>query len=820
MYSSVFYDYKTNLLHIWDDTIGYFNKKYQRYAYIRNTNGEYTTLFGERASKIYSGFDRYRDTSLFESDISPEIRYIIDNYTHKIKPSKQNIMFFDIETEIDDNGFPDIDRASQMIISICFFLTSQKRYTIFAYDPDRKINKDKIVTKDTELRIFDSEMDMLKSIIYFISHSRQTIMSAWNGEGFDVPYLIRRIERILGREWISKMSPINLALTRKGIRDSIKWRFAGFSLLDYLAIYKKFNYAEKSSYKLDDIAFDEIGQKKLEFSGSLRDLWTDDRTSFIEYNKRDVKLLVDMEEKLRFLELAVTLSHICHIPYESVFSPLRLVDSAILTYLKEKDIIAPSRIDTDQYNIRFTGAYVKDPQIGLYEWVYDLDFASLYPSTIISLNLSPETKITKIDKWSINDSDDTVYLLNKKEYTKKEIREICKENNLSVSANGVVFQMDQRGIFSEIIDKWLSERSKRKDLMKKFSSEGNITQQRKYNTSQLAFKVLANSAYGVIATPYYRFFDLDLAEAITLTGQAVIKYSQEILNKYYNEKLQTNQDYVLAIDTDSLFASILPLLDNEKGDMEDKKEKIDQIQNYINREIETFARDDIFINTDIFKHRWVLKQEIIADTALFIAKKRYGLHIIDKEGVAKDELDVKGIDIVRSSYSVLFKQFLKKILIQIFNKKTKEEIDIYILDFKKFIKSRTIEEIATPTGVKNITKFKTRNGQFKKRTPVHVKASINFNKWIDDNNLSKKYNKINNGSKIKWIYLNSHLSGMSEIAFLTEDGIPKELEEYIKDKINFTRLLESSIDSKVMIFYNALGWSKPINPQNTLARFF
>ncbi len=400
MYQNIYYDRRVNKMHVWDDKAGHLTFRYKKYAYTKNRNGTYLSLYGDKLTRINKWDEDQPD--LFESDVNPEIRVLVDNYTDSDDVSEgHRVMIFDIEVEVTD-GFPDVAKAENKITSIAFNDPVLNKYYCYVLDPTDKLNLGKERTRedgDTIVSFYD-EYDLLNAFYKKYMEIQPTILTGWNVEFFDVPYLYNRSQQVLGQEIANLLSPIQIVRW-----NSFKKRFiiAGVSTLDYLSLYKRFTFSQKTSYRLDAIGEDEVGEKKVSYEGTLNDLYENDLEKFVQYNIQDVKLVKKLDDKLDFIEIARGLAHLGHVPYESIYMSSHYLEGAILVYLKKNNIVAPNkppRPETFNAEDKFTGAYVQDPQRGKHDWVYDLDITSMYPSCIMSLNISPETKLGKIQGWN------------------------------------------------------------------------------------------------------------------------------------------------------------------------------------------------------------------------------------------------------------------------------------------------------------------------------------------------------------------------------------------------------------------------------------
>ena len=837
MYQNIYYDRRVNKMHVWDDKAGHLTFRYKKYAYTKNRNGTYLSLYGDKLTRINKWDEDQPD--LFESDVNPEIRVLVDNYTDSDDVSEgHRVMIFDIEVEVTD-GFPDVAKAENKITSIAFNDPVLDKYYCYVLDPTDKLNLGKERTRDDGDTIvsFYDEYDLLNAFYKKYMEIQPTILTGWNVEFFDVPYLYNRSQQVLGQEIANLLSPIQIVRW-----NSFKKRFiiAGVSTLDYLSLYKRFTFSQKTSYRLDAIGEDEVGEKKVSYEGTLNDLYENDLEKFVQYNIQDVKLVKKLDDKLDFIEIARGLAHLGHVPYESIYMSSHYLEGAILVYLKKNNIVAPNkppRPETFNAEDKFTGAYVQDPQRGKHDWVYDLDITSMYPSCIMSLNISPETKLGKIQGWNpeefLNKKNKKTYSITQGKntlgvFTETELNNFLSNRDVSVATNGVMYRSDKDGLLPALLRKWFDERVEYRKLSKKFHEEGDKEKSDYFERRQYLQKVVLNSLYGVLGLSVFRFYDVDNAEAVTTTGQSLIKFTKKITNNYYNKELQDNLDYCIYIDTDSVFYSATPLVTKRFPNLdiknEDKMSKAileiaSEVQSYLNKGYDYFAKK--FCNLD--KHRFDIKQEVIAKSGLFVTKKRYGLKIINDNGKKVDKMMVKGLDTVRSSFPIAMKEMLSKLLDDIMMDVPKDKLDKFILNFKKSMKLMDFEKIAIPTGMKGLEKYKDNTDVlftgYKLGTPVHVKSAIFHNDLLRYYKMDKRYEKIINNEKIKWVYLKQNEFNLSVIAFKGYDDAPQII-DFIKRHINTEKIYEQVLHKKIMMLYEALGWDEPTDATKTIERFF
>ena len=689
---------------------------------------------------------------------------------------------------------------------------------------------------DTIVSFYD-EYDLLNAFFKKYMEIQPTIISGWNSEFFDIPYLYNRAVRILGHKVAKLLSPISKVIYSDYKK---KHNIVGVSSLDYLQLYRQFTFTQQSSYRLDYIGEIEVGMKKVSYEGTLNDLYDNDLQTFIDYNIRDVKILVELDSKLNLIEIARGIAHLGHIPYEDINMSSRWLEGAILVYLKKIGVIAPNKPGRPKKmnDDKFAGAYVQDPQSGKHDWVYDLDITSMYPSVIRSLNVSPETKIGKVEGWNpeqfIKESNTKTYsLMNKHDkeigkMTETELKDYLDKSKVSIASNGVMYRTDKKGLIPALLEKWFNERVEMRKLVKKYHEQGDTEKEEYFDRRQYLQKVLLNSLYGVLGLPVFRFYDLDNAEATTLTGQSLIKFSKKITNHFYNNELGTNEDYVIYIDTDSIFASAVPLIKKRFPNQELSEtmmttrimEICQEVQDYLNTSYDYFAKK--FCNID--EHVFDIKQEVIAKTGLFVTKKRYGLRIINDAGRKVNKIQVKGLDTVRSNFAVAMKDLLSKVLDDILANVPKEKIDERVSLFKRNMHNLSYEVMANPIGVKGIGKYISKDSEtsfakYKKGAPVHVKAAINYNSLIDHWYEGKRYEKISNGTKIRWVYLKENTFGFDAIAFKGHED-PKEILELIKNHIDHNKMYEQAMSKKLGMFYKAMHWGGVEDKTTSMNRFF
>ena len=836
MYQNIYYQREKNLIHLWDDQQGYRSFPYTRYAYERAERGEYESIYGDRLTKIYK-FTK-DDPELFESDVPETTRALVDLYSDSDEASEGHVVLtYDIECEM-ISGLPNPEEAKNELTSIALHDSATNQYWVLVVDKEGGM-KEKTTDKAIVIP-FVEERDMLMKYLELYEMINPSIVTGWNIDYFDTPMLYNRIKRLLGERHANRLSPIGQCFW-----SPYRKRFfmAGVSYLDYISLYKIYNYGELPNYRLDTIAQIELGRGKIEYQGNLDQLFRDDIEKFIEYNLVDVELVVEFDKKLQFIDLCRGICHAGHVPYEDFVYSSKYLEGALLTYLRRRNLVAPNKpadrrermqAIADNNEEKFIGAYVKAPIVGKYDWIYDLDLTSLYPSIIMTLNISPETKIGKIQDWDANKfvkGEVDTYYIGENIITKENLRKYLDESKFSVASNGVLYRTDQVGCIPGILDLWFAQRVEYKNEMKKYGKAGDKEKYAFYHKRQLVQKILLNSLYGVLGLPAFRFYDVDNATAVTTTGQTVIKSTADMANIKYNKELGTpDADSNIYIDTDSVFFSAAPLLDKRNPTWRDNdqdtiagfvNEIAEEVQDYLNNFYDILSEKIFNVSKD--KHRLEIKKEYVAKAGLWIAKKRYAQWIISDNGVPVDKLDVKGLDVKRSSFPKAFQECMGTVLIDILKGKSEQEISDFVVDFKKKMPQMKFVDIAKNSAVKELTKYipkgKRQLFQFMKGTPAHVKAAISYNDCLKHFNAPFKYEPMKNGDKVKWVYLKNNPLGLEGLAF-TGYQDPPEIEEFISTYIDHNKIFERELSGKLQIFFDAIGWGDVISEQRTAEKFF
>ena len=742
--------------------------------------------------KIY-GNDRYIYQYISEKYPSEEIKFD----TNQIK-----ITTIDIEVK-SENGFPDVESAAEEILLITLQDYNTKEILTWGLGPFN--NKQ----KNVKYKAFRTEYELLTDFInwWMIEENTPEVITGWNSELYDIPYLCRRLERILGEKLMRRMSPWGL-VTEKEVyiagRKNIAYDVGGVTQLDYLNLYKKFTYKAQESYRLDYIASVELGQKKLDHSefDTFKDFYTKGWQKFVEYNIIDVELVDRMEDKMKLIELAITMAYDAKVNYADVFYQVRMWDTIIYNYLKKKNIVIPPKERSDK-DAKYAGAYVKEPIPGKYDWVVSFDLNSLYPHLIMQYNISPETLIeTRHPSVTVD------RLLQEQEVI---------GGDYAVCANGAQYRKDVRGFLPEIMEKIYKDRTiyKKKMLAAKQDYEKKKTKTlekeiARCNNIQMARKIQLNSAYGAIGNQYFRYYKLANAEAITLSGQVSIRWIEDKMNAHINKILKTEEvDYVIASDTDSIYLNMGPLVEAVYKGREKTNEGVVTFLNKIcEMEFEPFIESSYealasYVNA--YDQKMFMKRENIAERGIWTAKKRYILNVWDSEGVRYEEpkLKMMGIEAVKSSTPAPCRTMIKDALKLMMND-TEENVQKYIEECRTKFRSLPPEDIAFPRTASDVRKYQASSTIYAKGTPIHIRGALLFNHYVSKKKLTNKYSLIGNGEKVKFIYLKKpNIIQENVVSFIQEFPTELGLDKYIDYDLQF----EKSFVEPLKAILDAIGWS-------------
>jgi DNA polymerase elongation subunit (family B) len=746
------------------------------------------------------------------------VQYLNDQFPGEIKWDRNtiNVTSLDIECKFGD-GFPEPKLADQEVTAITMKNNIDDIYYTFGcgeYDVDKAL----LQTHEVVYIKCADERELLHKFVYHWSKTSPDVITGWNCEFFDIPYLINRIRRIFdnGREkFLSPWKMIDERETHTGFGQStIKYEIKGVAILDYMAIFKKFGYSygPQESYKLDHIASVVLGEKKLDFgeASDLNELHANDYQKFIDYNIKDVELIDRMEDKLGLISLCLTMAYKGGVNYEQVLGTVAIWDSLIYRDLHSKRIAVP--MNEESFKGAYPGGYVKEPQVGMHDWVCSFDLNSLYPSIIMQYNMSPETILLDDEP---NVTVETVLA--------KQVKNTTPDTALAVG--GTRFSTKKLGILPSIIQEIYDDRVKFKQAQLKAEQELELTATKSEvyglekriaiaKNQQMALKILLNSLYGAMGNKWFRYFDMRIAEGITLTGQATIRWAENNLNDYLNKALQTNKDYVVAIDTDSVYVTL-----NEFVERLGPNNPIDFLDKMCSGALEgalTKCYDELYNTLGGIENKMVMGREVIASRGIWTAKKRYILNVHDNEGVryAQPKLKIMGIEAIKSSTPAICRQALKDIFKRIIDT-DEATVQDDIANFKVAFKQASAEEVSFPRGVNNIGKWTDKTTVYKKGTPIHIRGAILHNNLITKEKLGRSIQKITSGDKVKFTYLvKPNPIKENVIAFV--DYMPRQfkLEKYVDYNLQFEKTFLGAIEPVL----DAVGWKS--EKSITLESFF
>ena len=776
--------------------------------FVPSPKGKWKSLTGESmtpvkqdgAKRAREFLEKYKDVDNFEVHGYERFVYqwISEKYPGQLKFNMDQMKIYTIDIEVAcENGFPDVEASQEEMLCISIKDLATGKFITWG-TREAKV--------ESEYRVFWTEQEMLEDFVKWWCSNTPDIITGWNCNLYDIPYICRRIERVLGDKWQKSLSPWNKVNMREVYiqgRRNLAYDILGVSILDYLDLYRKFTYTNQESYRLEHIATVELGEGKLDHSEfeNFKDFYTQHWQKFVEYNLKDVDLVHRLEKKMKLLELAVTMAYDAKVNFEDVYSQVRTWDTLIYNYLKERKICVPPRQESKKDD-KYAGAYVKEPIPGLYDWVVSFDLNSLYPHLIMEYNISPETLVpTRYPSISVDK------ILND---------EITIDSEYCVAANGAQYRKDIHGFLPQMMQKIYDERKiyKKKMLIARsqYEKTGNKALQADisaFNNIQMARKIQLNSAYGAIGNQYFRYFNIANAEAITLSGQLSIRWIENKMNSYINKILKTKEiDYVIASDTDSIYLNLGPLVETifegrEKSDTSILRflEKVCDVEfeKYITNSYEELAT---FVNA--YEQKMFMKRENIANKGIWTAKKRYILNVWNSEGVqyAEPKLKMMGIEAVKSSTPSACRTAIKDALKVIMNG-SESDVQQFVGDFRQKFESMPPEDIAFPRGCNGVGKFSNPVTIYGKGTPIHVRGALLYNFHAKKSKITHKYPLIQEGEKVKFIYLRRP-NKINENVISFFQTLPKEfgLDKYIDFDLQF----QKSFLDPLQVIMDTINW--------------
>ena len=827
-------DFYTNVLQ-WGNTIFYRGvengqriKKKIRYQptlfdLVHEPTG-YTTLDGRHVSphpfdsiqEAKDWYDSRKNQDLVFGNNQYGYCFISDEYEDDVPWDKDKICIVTIDIEVEcENGFPDPKEANEPLLSITLKNHQNKKIMVWG------LHEFQNYRDDVTYVLCKNEADLLRKFVHQWSIIEPDVITGWNTEFFDIPYLCNRLAKVFDEESVKALSPWGRVHDREvyqmGRRHQI-YTIYGIAALDYFDLYRKFTYTNQERYTLDHIAFVELGERK---DGNpfetFKEWYQKDYQSFIEYNITDVELVDKLEDKMRLIELCLTMAYDAKVNMTDVLGSVRYWDNIIYNHLRKKNIVIPRKKENEKVE-KFEGAYVKDPQVGMHKWIMSFDLNSLYPHLIMQYNISPETLVD--DCEMVEGMVDKIL-----DGKAKNKTEHC------MTPNGAFFRKDVKGFLPELMENMYNDRVKYKKLLleakqnyENIGDPATLKLISRYDNIQMAKKISLNSAYGAIGNSYFRYYDLMVATAITSSGQLSIRWIEKAINIYLNKILKTDKvDYVIASDTDSVYITFDVLVnkvfksgrtDEEVVNFLDRLAK-EKLEPFIGKSYQALAK-----SMNAYDQKMFMAREAIADKGIWTAKKRYILNVHDMEGVRFKEptLKIMGIEAVKSSTPAPCREKIKGAL-KIMMSGDEKMLNSFIRDFREEFMKLSPEDIAYPRSCNGVEKFRGESQLFAKGAPIHVKGAILYNHLLKKDRLDNKYPFIQEGDKIRFLHLRQpNVYQSSAFSFMTE--VPRELDIY--DKIDYDEQFEKSFIEPLKVITEKMNWliDSSYGVQGTLEDFF
>jgi DNA polymerase elongation subunit (family B) len=755
------------------------------------------------------GFEIYGNTRYIYQYISE--KYPEDHIEFDLK--KMKLVTIDIEVA-SERGFPTVANCDEEMLCITLQNYSNKRIITFGQGSFNNNDPEVLYVECKD------EYDLLNRFLDYWQTNTPEVITGWNCTLYDIPYVAKRIGKILGEKAVKRLSPWGLVTNEEinvNHRPHVVYDIGGITVLDYLDLYKKFTYKAQESYRLDYIGEVELGKKKLDHSefDTFKEFYTKNWQKFVEYNIQDVRLVDALEEKMKLVELAVTMAFDAKVNFNDVFYQVRMWDMIIYNELKKKNIVIPPKKDENK-NEKYAGAYVKEPTPGVYDWVVSFDLNSLYPHLIMQYNISPETLL-----------DEKFPGVNVDKLLKKEV-DLSSLEDVTVCPNGAQFTTKKRGFLPVLMERIYNERvifkKKMLEAKKEYEKKKTKALEREIarcNNIQMAKKIQLNSAYGAIGNNYFRYYKLDNAEAITLGGQLSIRWIEAKMNSYINNVLKTNNvDYVVASDTDSIYLNLGPLVERVyKGREKTTEDIVSFLDKICQMEFEKYIESsykELAEYVNAYEQKMFMKRETIADRGIWTAKKRYILNAWDVEGVRYSEpkLKIMGIEAVKSSTPAPCRSMIKDAL-KIMMSETEDDVINFIEKSRAQFKKLPPSEIAFPRTVSDVDKYKSNLSIYAKGCPIHARGALLYNHHIKNKKLGEKYNVINNGEKIKFILLKKpNPIHENVISFINDFPVELGLLPYVDYDTQFDKAFLEPLRA----ILDSIGWS--VEKTATLASFF
>jgi DNA polymerase elongation subunit (family B) len=769
--------------------------------YYTDTKGKYRSIYGEPLSRFStrkrSEFEKekriHSNKKLYESDINAIFRCLSENYLGS-EPPKLHTVFFDIEVDFDpEKGFSPTNDPFNPVTAISMYLDWQDTLVTLAIPPKHMSDETASdLTKDFPNTIlFRSEIEMFETFFELIKDA--DILTGWNSEGYDIPYMVNRVTRVMSKDDTRKFcllgqTPKPREYERFG-KSETTYDLVGRVHMDYLQLYKKYNYESRHSYSLDAIGEMEVGERKTQYEGTLDQLYNKDFKTFLEYNRQDTMLLVKIHNKLKFLDLANALAHENTVLLPTVMGSVAMIEMAVMNEAHERGMMVPDKKkNISDGEMAAAGAYVAVPKKGIHEWVGAVDINSLYPSAIRTLNMAPETIVGQVRQTLTEqhlmdkarklasekaryDEDDEVEMssllwegmfgtleyeaiMNQErgtmltvdfesgesiEMSAAEVWKMIYDSNKPyiLSANGTIFRSDQEGVIPGLLSRWYSDRKEMQKKLKESTTKEDIEY---WDKRQLVRKILLNSAYGALLNEHCRFYDKRIGQSVTLTGRQIVKHMSAQINEVITGKYDFYGDAIVYGDTDSCYFSAWPILKEQvdKGEMTWNKELCvqlyDNIAEQANETFPSFCERAFHVP----RKMCVIKagRELIGDRTLFITKKRYAVNIFDKEGKRLDKdgkqgkIKAMGLDLKRADTPRYVQDFLFEVLEMVLGGKTREDVIERIKEFKLKLGEQDSWTKGSPKSVNKLTMYgdlEANSKTGKANMPGHVRAALNWN---------------------------------------------------------------------------------------------
>jgi DNA polymerase elongation subunit (family B) len=833
--------------------------------YYSDPKGKFQSIKGEPLSRVSSKNVKehrkelaiHSNKKLYESDINPIYRCLEDHYLNQDSP-KLNVAWFDIEVDFDpERGYASPEDAFMPITAIAVHLQWLNTMVCLAIPP-KTINMaeaEKAVAEFPNTMLFETEAEMLDTFLNLIEDA--DVLSGWNSEGFDIPYTVNRVTKVLSKDDTRRFCLWNQYPKKREYekygKSAVTYDFIGRVHLDSLELYRKYTYEERHTYRLDAIAEYELGQRKTQYEGTLDQLYNNDFKTFVEYNINDCKLLDDLDKKLKFMDLANKIAHENTVLLQTTMGAVAVTEQAIINEAHRRGMQVPNRVNREGLDTQAAGAYVAYPKKGIHEWIGSLDINSLYPSAIRALNMGPETIVGQLRQDGTKDfiaaemgkgksfASAWEGIFGSLEYTAVMNKEVGREVTIDweeggsdtlsaaqaydlifdsnqpwmISANGTIFTYEKEGIIPGLLARWYKERKEMQAKLKECIAAGNKVEEEYWDKRQLVKKINLNSLYGAILNPGCRFFDNRIGQSTTLTGRAVAKHMASKVNEIITGEYDHIGKAVIYGDTDSCYFSAYSTLkkDIEKGTIPWSKETVVELYDTIGETVNgTFVKfmSDAFhcpkSRGDVIK----AGREIVASKGLFITKKRYAVLYYDKEGKRADtdgkpgKIKAMGLDLKRSDTPVVIQDFLSEVLTRTLTGVPKEEVLEYITDFRTEFKTRPGWEKGSPKRANNITEYASKEKKAgKANMPGHVRASLNWNtlkRMMDD-----KYSMhIVDGMKVIVCKVKDNPMAFTSVAYPVDE---LRLPQWFKDlPFDDIEMENSVIDEKLENLIGVLEW--------------